>query len=424
MKGKSQSEEQEKNLSSQFKSSSTFVDLGDAEEKNEEKTRLFELNEFLSSTSELNRGFSFDSETARNFDVDNVKRAKQGVKELMADAIIKAKSIAIKIKENAREEGHKAGYDGGFKEAYEKGENSAKEEFVPLLQTINSLTRELSEFRAMMYPKVEKEMVEIITGLTKKILQHEINTKEDSVKQMILLAINSVVDKEKMVIRIHPADKAHAEAFSPELKNLFSEIKNITFEENSGIEKGGCIIETNFGTIDAQVDQLENQINKILKLTPAVPVVSPSSEILSEESPDNEIKANDETIDSEPPVSETEIKTDGETTDSEPPVSETEIKADGETTDSEPPVSETEIKADGETTDSEPPVSETEIKADGETTDSEPPVSETEIKADGETTDSEPPVSETEIKANGETTDSDPPPTSDEPPKDTSENEG
>ena len=31
---------------------------------------------------------------------------------------------------------------------------------------------------------------------------------------MILLAINSVVDKEKMVIRIHPSDKAHAEAFS------------------------------------------------------------------------------------------------------------------------------------------------------------------------------------------------------------------
>jgi len=355
VKEKLPSEEQEKNLSSQFKSSSTFVGLDDAEEKNKDETRLFELNEFLSTTSKLNRGFSFDSETARNFDVDNVKRAKQGVKELMADAITKAKSIAIEIKENAQQEGHKTGYDEGFKAAYEKGENSAKEEFIPLLQTINSLTRELSEFRTMMYPKVEKEMVEIITGLTKKILQHEIDTKEDSVKQMILLAINSVVDKEKMVIRIHPSDKAHAEAFSPELKNLFSEIKNITFEEHSGIEKGGCIIETNFGTIDAQVDQLENQVDKILKLTPAVPVVSPSSEILSEERSDNKIKSHGESTDSDLPASETETKADGESIDSDLPASETETKADGESTDSDLPASETETKADGESTDSKSP---------------------------------------------------------------------
>jgi len=324
-------------LSRQFKPSSTFIDLDSSEEKDKDETRLFELSEFLDTGSNQDRSFSFDSENTRNFDADNINKAKQGVKELIGDAVAKAKSLAIEIKENAYKEGHKTGYEEGFQTAYQKGENSAKEEFIPLLQTINSLIRELSEFRTMMYPKVEKEMIEMITGLTKKILQHEINTNEASVKQMILLAINSVIDKENMTIRIHPSDKAHAEAFSPELKNLFSEIKNITFEEHSGIEKGGCMIETNFGTIDARVDQLENQIEKILKLTPAVPVVSPSSKTLSKE------------------TSETEIKADGEATDSQPPTSETEIKADGEATDSEPPTSETETKADGEATDSEPP---------------------------------------------------------------------
>lgn len=229
-------EVQVRNLSNQFKPSSTFVDLDNSEEENKDEARLFELSEFLGTASNQDRSFSFDSETARNFDTDNVKKAKQGVKELVADAVAKAKLLAIEIKENAYKEGHKTGYEEGFQTAYQKAENSAKEEFIPLLQTINSLTQELSEFRTMMYPKVEKEMIEMVTGLTKKILKHEINTNEDSVKQMILLAINSVIDKENMVIRIHPSDKAHVEAFYPELKNLFSEIKNITFEEHSGIE--------------------------------------------------------------------------------------------------------------------------------------------------------------------------------------------
>ena len=289
-------------MSRQFKSSSTFIDLDNSEEKDKDETRLFELSEFLGTGSNRDRSFSFDSENARNFDADNINKAKQGVKELIGDAVAKAKSLAIEIKENAYKEGHKTGYEEGFQTAYQKGENSAKEEFIPLLQTINSLIQELSEFRTMMYPKVEKEMIEMITGLTKKILQHEINTNEASVKQMILLAINSVIDKENMTIRIHPSDKAHAEAFSPELKNLFSEIKNITFEEHPGIEKGGCVIETNFGTIDAKVDQLESQIDKILKLAPTVPVVNSGSEPLSEESSETDTMASDEPASSETPT--------------------------------------------------------------------------------------------------------------------------
>ena len=331
-------------MSRQFKPSSTFTDLDSSEEKDKDETRLFELSEFLGTASNRDRSFSFDSENARNFDADNINKAKQGVKELIGDAVAKAKSLAIEIKENAYQEGHKTGYEEGFQTAYQKGENSAKEEFIPLLQTINSLVRELSEFRTMMYPKVEKEMIEMITGLTKKILQHEINTNEASVKQMILLAINSVIDKENMTIRIHPSDKAHAEAFSPELKNLFSEIKNITFEEHPGIEKGGCVIETNFGTIDAKVDQLESQIDKILNLAPAVPVVNSGSGPLSTESSETDTIASDEPASSETPTSETDTMASDEPASSETPTSETDTKASDEPASSETPTSEKPTK--------------------------------------------------------------------------------
>ena len=326
-----------KSLSNQFKPLSTFVDPDKSDKKQNQESRLFQLNDFFEGVSERNRSFSFDSENARNFDKDNINKAKQGVKELIADAISKAKTDAIKIKNQALEEGKSTGYEEGIKSGFQDGENKAKEEFIPLLQTINSLTRELSEFRTMIYPKVEKEMIEMVTGLTKKILQYEIETKEDSVKQMILLAINSVINKENMTIRINPSDKAHAEAFSPELKNLFSEIKNINFEEHSGIEKGGCIIDTNFGTIDARVDQLEDQIDKILKLTPAVPVISSDSKPLPEKISVDETEGNAKSNDSETHTSVNETKVSDESNDSETPnpVNETEVS--DESNDSETP---------------------------------------------------------------------------------------
>lgn len=291
-----QLEAEVKNLSSQFKPSSTFIDPDKSEKDNTEETQLFELSSFLEGASEKNRDFVFDSETARNFDQENINRAKQGVKELMADTIAKAKSQAIEIKEQAQKEGKNAGHEEGYQAGFQKGENKAKEDYGPLLETLNNLIRDLSEFRKMMFPKVEKEMVGMVIDLTKKILHHEINLREDSVKEMILLATNSVIDKENMTIRIHPSDKKYAEEFRPELQSLFGEIKNVNFEGNSGVERGSCVIETNFGTVTASINQLEEQIGKILKFTPTVPEVIPSIQTLSDKTTERETEKNSESI--------------------------------------------------------------------------------------------------------------------------------
>ena len=93
-------------LSDQFKPSSTFADLDKPEKK--EEAQLFQLDDFLKNASEQNRGFAFDSETATNFDKDNINKAKQGVKELMADVVAKAKTKAIEIKDQALKEGKNA----------------------------------------------------------------------------------------------------------------------------------------------------------------------------------------------------------------------------------------------------------------------------------------------------------------------------
>ena len=55
------------------------------------EVRTFKLNELIIDTSSKTRGFTYESETARNFDDLNVKKAKEGVKEVLKDALDKAK---------------------------------------------------------------------------------------------------------------------------------------------------------------------------------------------------------------------------------------------------------------------------------------------------------------------------------------------
>jgi len=253
---------------------STFTQSNLEPEQDQEKesesphgVRSFELNELNIQSSSIRRGFTYDSENARNFDQTNVKTAKEGVKELLKDALDKAKRQSIEIKVRAKKEGQ----DTGYKEGFKKGEEAAQKEFSPFLATIEDLIADLTIFRKNMYDKVEREMVEMVVSLAKKVIHFEFSTRDDAVQEMIRLAVQSVLDRESMVIKINPADKGYAESFRPELHHLFSEIKNITFEAHSGVERGGCIVETNFGVVDAQIDKLGEQMDRILDLAPPSP---------------------------------------------------------------------------------------------------------------------------------------------------------
>ena len=224
----------------------------------------FDLAELVDSKKIGVQRFSYDSDQAQNFDETNVKIAREGAKEILADSIEKAKNKAVQIREEAR----KLGYDEGHHEGFKKGEINAREEFTSLYKAFETHNRELSEFRRKMYAKVEREIIELVVDLTKKIISHELSTREDSIQQMIRIAVESVLEKESMTIKVNPADKEHAESFRPELHELFDEIKNITFEATPALDRGGCVIETNFGTIDARLQHLNEKIDEILTLTP------------------------------------------------------------------------------------------------------------------------------------------------------------
>ena len=281
------------NSKQNFESSNFEVNSGSKIANNQEE-RAFKFDELIIQNPSIRRGFTYESDKARNFDQSNIKKAKQGVMELLKDSLEKAKKQANEIKSNAKKEGYDAGFEDGFK----NGKDAAKEEFNPFLKTTQSLITELSGFRKEMYEKVEREMVELVITLTKKIIHFELSTRENAVQDMIRLAVQSVLDRESMVIKIHPTDKKYAENFLPELINIFSEIKNINFVENSGIARGGCVIETNYGVIDARIEKLEEQIDRILNLSPNPPEkLKAASEVSANEQPPSEDRTTEKETD-------------------------------------------------------------------------------------------------------------------------------
>jgi len=258
------------------------------------KSQIYQLKEFVHQKQTSKKPFSFDSEKARNFDPENVERAREGVKELLKDAINKAKEHSLKAMEDANNEG----YAVGRKEGFQAGENNAREVFAPFLETLQEIIQELTSLRKRMYVKMEREMVEMIVELTKKIIRFDLADREDSVKDIIRLAVNSVLDRETIVIKVHPEDKTYAESYRPELHRTFADAKNISFVAHPGVPRGGCVVDSNFGKVEAHLDSLDAQIDKILQIAPPTVEEPPRSEKESVPSP----KKEDKDVKNEPGV--------------------------------------------------------------------------------------------------------------------------
>ncbi len=230
-------------------------------------SQKFNLDEYVLKAKALKSEFIHDLEHQREIDQSNILKAKEGVNELFSDTMQKMKDEAAKIQEEAREQGHQEGQEKGF----QAGEQAVMKHFESSLEALKILVDELSEIRKKTYPLLEREIVEMITTLARKVVRTELKDKEGRIREIVRMAIESVLDRESLIIKIHPDDHKELEDYGQELIQLFHEIKNVEFESHASVPRGHCVVESNFGTVEAGLDHLDEHIERILHLAPPPP---------------------------------------------------------------------------------------------------------------------------------------------------------
>jgi flagellar assembly protein FliH len=212
--------------------------------------------------------------------------------DLLTDAMQKIKEEAAKAQEEAQKRGFEEGQEKGFK----AGEQTVKEHFESSLKALKVLIEQLSEARETTYPLLEREIVEMITTLARKVVRTELAGRENGIREIVRMAIESVLDRESLVVKIHPDDHRELEDYGQELIQLFHEIKNVEFQSHASVVRGHCIVESNFGTVEAGLDHLDEHIERVLHLAPPPPLPTDRPEVKDKpEPPDKPIELTDMT---------------------------------------------------------------------------------------------------------------------------------
>ncbi len=153
------------------------------------------------------------------------------------------------------EEIERLAYDKGYAKGEQEGRMAARQQAAPLKDALENTLAELDGIRERLRQQIEQEVVELALHVARKVVRHELSVSKDSILCVVKDAMGQLEDPGKIAIRLNPGDLKHIQGAGARLKATMENLDDIHFEEDPGIECGGCYIQTEFGEIDARVEE-------------------------------------------------------------------------------------------------------------------------------------------------------------------------
>ena len=210
---------------------------------------------------------------------DEVKRQTDQAQKVRQQAEDESRRIVDEARANAAEElaaaeaqrdeitkkAHKEGADAGHEEGYTAG----KAEVERLVERLHSILNAAIEKRAEIIAESETQLINLVLLIAKKVVKVISENQKNVVVNNVIQALRKLKTRGDVVIRVNLADVQLTSEHVKDFMRMVENVRSISVLEDSTVDKGGCIIETDFGQIDARVSsQLHEIEERILELAP------------------------------------------------------------------------------------------------------------------------------------------------------------
>jgi flagellar assembly protein FliH len=102
---------------------------------------------------------------------------------------------------------------------------------------------------------VEADLVQLALAVARKIVDREVSLGPEAVTRIIRQALSRVEHAGRIVIKLNPTDLELLADIKPRLLSGLPEGGRAAFEADAGIARGGCLIETDVGEVDARIER-------------------------------------------------------------------------------------------------------------------------------------------------------------------------
>jgi len=229
----------------------------------EYKPRQFDLG-----TPEAALDYLVQKQKGSDFVLSDVLRATTGVEKIEQQSEIeRVEQLALDkvatLQEEAFKQGFELGKDEGFKSAFEKKTSDIGHG----LDNIQNLIAKIQHIKQDLVSQNEAHIVGLIYQIAEKIAFDHIEAHPETVLNVIRHSIEAAQAEEDVTVLVAPEQMDFIEKMKTQSNKEFEFLKTIKLQASDSVEPGGCIVETNYGVIDARVQERTEKLWEEIRQT-------------------------------------------------------------------------------------------------------------------------------------------------------------
>ena len=194
-----------------------------------------------------------------------LQQANLMIDEMKQQAIREAAVEADRLKTKAAEEGTAEGHATGLRQ----GLDAAKQQMAAQLQQTcdqcNAMVATAEQEARQILQEAEPKIIEMVMAISRKVITDEVETRPTVVLELVRGALARVRDQNQIIIHVSPDDYEFIMQSRRTLQAVVGAEQTLTVTADAVLGKGGCLIETSFGTVEAGIDTQLDSIHRVLQ---------------------------------------------------------------------------------------------------------------------------------------------------------------
>ena len=203
---------------------------------------------------------------------DEAQIIKMNAEDDARNILEKATEDARRIEEGIAEKEKKIISEAreiGYKDGWDEGINKANGEVERLTERMHDMINGIINKRTSIFIEAEQQIISLVLSIARKVIKVLSENQKNVVINNVIHSLKKLSTRKNIAIRVNLADLELTTQYKEKFIKI-AETDNIKILEDTTVDKGGCIIETDFGTLDArissQLHEIEDRIQEMVPL--------------------------------------------------------------------------------------------------------------------------------------------------------------
>lgn len=172
--------------------------------------------------------------------------------------------VLDRLKE-VQEKAYAEGYALGLKEGGEKAFEEMKAVLTARMRDLESIVKNIEDLKVRVLVDNEAALIRLVYLVANKIALRDLDENHEAVREILKSVIGETQADEKIVVKMSPDDLKFIESLQETTGEKIESLERAKLVGLPEIRRGGCVIETEFGSVNATVDERVDRVWQTLQ---------------------------------------------------------------------------------------------------------------------------------------------------------------